>query len=62
LFNERRRNHGNQTLALVVLTGMIGLAAVLLALMKHRTPAVNQRVRNDQSVLDTWENEGGNAE
>lgn len=56
---------GTQT-PLVVVTATLGLAAaVLLFTKKHRTPAVlvqkDRGVRNDQSVLDTWENEGGNA-
>lgn len=56
-----------QTLALVVVTGTIGLAAAaLLIALTHRTPAVmvqqDHGARNDQSVLDAWENEGGNAE
>jgi hypothetical protein len=57
---------GTQTL-LVVATATLGLAAtVLLVTMKHRANAVlvqrDHGVRDDQSVLDTWEDEGGNAE
>ena len=53
-----------QSLVLVVVTGTIGLAAaVLLFTTKHRIAAAlgqqDDGVRNDQSVLDSWENEGG---
>ena len=64
-FHERGKTMATQTLALVVVTGTIGLAAaVLFFAMTRRTAAVQQDhvARNDQSVVDTWENEGGNAE
>jgi len=55
-----------QTLVLVFATTAVGLAVVgLLFRLKHGTPAViqpRQDVPNDDRVLDTWENEGGNAE
>jgi hypothetical protein len=55
-----------QTLVLVFATTAVGLAVVgLIFRLKDRTPAViqpRQDVSNDDRVLDTWENEGGNAE
>jgi hypothetical protein len=55
-----------RTLARVLVTGMIGIAVgALIRAKKRRTPAVlveqTHGARNDQSRLDTWENEGGNA-
>ena len=55
-----------QTLVLTFAVTAVGLAVVgLIFRLKYGTPAIiqpRQYVPNDDRVLDTWENEGGNAE